>query len=60
MYKRQNEAKALANKNKDGVYNTMKKSMEVNPYHPFIRELLERVKSEVDTETERRGADPKE
>jgi HSP90 family molecular chaperone len=47
-----NKAQAFASKDRAGVFNTMKKSVEVNPYHPFIRELLERVKSEVDTETE--------
>ena len=30
----------------------MKKVLEINPYHPFIRELLERVKSGIDAETE--------
>jgi heat shock protein beta len=47
-----NKAQAFASKDRAGVFNTMKKTVEVNPYHPFIRELLERVKSEVDTETE--------
>merc|ERR1712086_66519 len=47
-----NKAQAFANKDRAGVFNTMKKTVEVNPYHPFMRELLERVKSEVDADTE--------
>jgi len=47
-----NKAQAFANKDRSGMQQTMKKVVEINPYHPFIRELLERVKSEVDQDTE--------
>jgi heat shock protein beta len=47
-----NKAQAFANKSQTGMMTTMKKIVEINPYHPFMRELLERVKSEVDSETE--------
>lgn len=30
----------------------MKKIVELNPYHPFVKELLERVKSGADSDTE--------
>lgn len=30
----------------------MKKIIEINPYHPFIKELLERVKTSPDKDTE--------
>lgn len=30
----------------------MKKIMEVNPYHPFIKEMLERVKAGAEPDTE--------
>lgn len=29
----------------------MKRIIEINPYHPFIKELLERVKNGPDAET---------
>ena len=47
-----NKAQAFATKDKQAMYGVMKKIVEINPYHPFIRELLERVKSEVDQDTE--------
>jgi len=47
-----NKAQAFANKDRANTFGTMKKTVEINPYHPFIRELLERVKSEVDQDTE--------
>jgi len=47
-----NKAQAFANKDRSQVFNQMKKVVEINPYHPFIRELLERVKSEADQDTE--------
>jgi HSP90 family molecular chaperone len=30
----------------------MKKIMEINPYHPFVREMLERVKAGAEPDTE--------
>jgi len=47
-----NKAQAFANKDRGVAPGSMKKVVEINPYHPFIRELLERVKSEVDQDTE--------
>lgn len=47
-----NKAQAFANKDRANMFGGMKKVVEINPYHPFIRELLERVKSEVDSDTE--------
>ena len=47
--------KAQATLAKDDMSNQMnqsKRTLEVNPYHPFIKELLERVKSGADSETE--------
>ena len=45
-------AQAHARKEKGGMQYQMKKVLEINPYHPFIRELLERVKSGLDADTE--------
>lgn len=42
------KSQAAARKEKGGMYHTMKKVLEVNPYHPFVRELLDRVKSSQD------------
>merc|ERR1712048_450395 len=46
------KSQAFAQKGKFDSVTQMKKIVEINPYHPFIRELLERVKSEVDQDTE--------
>lgn len=45
-------AQAQAKKDRANNYYSMKKILEINPYHPFIRELLERVKTSVDADTE--------
>ena len=48
-------AKAQAAAYKDdrlNMFENMKRNVEINPYHPFIKELLDRVKSNADTETE--------
>jgi heat shock protein beta len=45
-------AQAHAKKDRANQYYSMKKVLEINPYHPFIRELLERVKTNVDADTE--------
>jgi HSP90 family molecular chaperone len=34
------------------MFDTQKRNLEINPYHPFIRELLDRVKSGVDSDLE--------
>jgi len=47
-----NKAQAFGSKQQNMPGSGMKKVVEINPYHPFIRELLERVKSEIDQETE--------
>lgn len=39
---------AQAKKDRQNMYYNMKKILEINPYHPFVRELLERVKSSQD------------
>ena len=47
--------KSQATITKDDRYNmfdSQKRNVEINPYHPFMRELLERVKSGVDPELE--------
>jgi len=46
------KSQAFASKGKFEGVTKMKKTVEINPYHPFVRELLERVKSEVDQDTE--------
>ena len=46
------KAQAHAKKDKTNQYYSMKKVLEINPYHPFIREMLERVKTSVDADTE--------
>jgi heat shock protein beta len=48
-------AKAQAAAYKDdrlNMFDTVKRNVEINPYHPFIKELLDRVKSSPDAETE--------
>lgn len=45
-------AQAQAKKDRPNHFYSMKKVLEVNPYHPFIRELLDRVKTSVDADTE--------
>ena len=45
-------AQAHARKDRANMQFNMKKVLEINPYHPFIRELLERVKIGVDANTE--------
>jgi heat shock protein beta len=48
-------AKAQAAAYKDerlNMFENMKRNVEINPYHPFIKELLDRVKSNPDSETE--------
>lgn len=46
-------AQALgASGDKLSYLDNMKKIIEINPYHPFIKELLERVKTNPDKETE--------
>lgn len=45
-------AQAQAKKDRPNHFYSMKKVLEVNPYHPFIRELLDRVKTSVDSDTE--------
>ena len=34
------------------MWMNMKKILELNPYHPFVKELLERVKTGADEDTE--------
>ena len=48
-------ARAQASTYKDkriDMLNQMKKNLVINPYHPFMKELLERVKNTPDAETE--------
>ena len=45
-------AQALGAGDKLAFLDAMKKIVEINPYHPFIKELLERVKTNPDKETE--------
>lgn len=37
---------------KQAMWQNMKKVFEINPYHPFVKELLERVKAGADEDTE--------
>lgn len=46
------KAQATITKDSGQAMQTHKKSVQLNPYHPFINELLERVKSGADSETE--------
>lgn len=46
------KAQAYANPEKQNFYNEQKKIMEINPSHPIIKELLERVKDGANSETE--------
>lgn len=45
-------AQASAEGNANQWWQNMKKILEINPYHPFIREVLERVKAGAEPETE--------
>jgi len=46
------KAQAYSNAERSNPYANSKKILEVNPSHPAIKELLERVKEEPDKETE--------
>ena len=47
------KAQAIAYKDERlAMLEAMKKNLVINPYHPFIKELLERVKAGADNETE--------
>ncbi len=41
-----------SNENRGEMLSKMKKNLEINPQHPFIKELLDRVKAGADDETE--------
>jgi HSP90 family molecular chaperone len=55
-----NRAQAFANQEKAASYMLAKKTLELNPHHPVIKELLTRVKAaaggEVDEETKEIGS----
>jgi HSP90 family molecular chaperone len=46
-----NRAQAFANQAKAESYMSAKKILEINPHHPIIKVLLERVKSSDDSAT---------
>ena len=46
------KAQATITKDSGQQMQQHKKTVQINPYHPFMSELLERVKSGVDAETE--------
>lgn len=47
-----NKAQAFANQEKAPSYMLAKKSLELNPHHPVIKQMLELVKSDSVTEAE--------
>jgi heat shock protein beta len=46
------KAQAYANKERGNPYANTKRKVEINPSHPAIKELFERVKDDPDSETE--------
>jgi len=46
------KAQAYGSSDRSNPYANSKKILEINPSHPAIKELLERVKDDVDRETE--------
>jgi hypothetical protein len=47
-----NRAQAFANQEKAASYMLAKKTMELNPHHPVIKEMLQKVKNQEEVEEE--------